>query len=204
MCKCVQQAKCTSKSEQESFTGRRTHVWCRLAAQAQHEDQTSWLYQASSLTLTEAGQKALLLHAGLPQQLIHQLYRLPTDHDTDAMREQQHAKLLHACEVNIVSWQGGVWMIISLFHFTCMVDSMLIIYLQAKAMPMCFCLSVYEYPDQMQALQALRKLFYMETVSLVCKHCSVGAQTNERVMCSCIAHTRVHQTSHLQPAPAEP
>ncbi|DBA69517.1 TPA: hypothetical protein ACH3X2_012720 [Trebouxia sp. C0005] len=79
----------------------------RLAAQAQHEDETSWLYQASSLALTEAGQKALL-HAGLPQQLLHLLYRLPmqsTDHDTDAMREQQHAKLLHACEV-VMSWDG--------------------------------------------------------------------------------------------------
>lgn len=83
------------------------HAWCRLAAQAQHEDQTSWLYQASSLTLTQAGQKALL-HAGLPQQLLHQLYRLPmqsTDHDTDAMREQQHVKMLHACEVSVVLWQ---------------------------------------------------------------------------------------------------
>ncbi|KAL0046980.1 hypothetical protein WJX82_003486 [Trebouxia sp. C0006] len=79
----------------------------RLAAQAQLEDHTSWLYQASSLALTEAGQKALL-HAGLPQQLLHQLYQLPmqsTDHDTDAMREQQHAKLLHACEV-VMSWGG--------------------------------------------------------------------------------------------------
>ncbi|KAL0039095.1 hypothetical protein WJX77_007663 [Trebouxia sp. C0004] len=79
----------------------------RLAAQAQHEDQASWLYQASSLTLTEAGQKALL-HAGLPQQLLHQLYWLrmqSTDLDTDAMREQQHAKLLHACEV-VMSWGG--------------------------------------------------------------------------------------------------
>ena len=95
------------------------HAWCRLAAQAQHEEQTSWLYQASSLTLTQAGQRALL-HTGLPHQLLHQLYRLPmqsTDHDTDAMREQQHAKLLHACEVSIVSWQGGVWRIINLFDF---------------------------------------------------------------------------------------
>ena len=104
---CVWQAKCTSESEQELLTGRVTHAWCRLAAQAQHEDQTSWLYQASSLALTQAGQKALL-HAGLPQQLLHQLYRLPmqsTDHDTDAMREQQHAKWLHACEVSVMSWR---------------------------------------------------------------------------------------------------
>jgi hypothetical protein len=28
-----------------------------------------------------------------------------TDHDTDAMREQQHVKMLHACEVSVVLWQ---------------------------------------------------------------------------------------------------
>jgi len=108
------------------------------------------------LALTQAGQKAF--KAGLPQQLLQQLYWLPmqsTNHDTDAMREQQHDKLLHACEVSIVSWQGGVWMIITLFHSIRMVDSMLIIYSQANAMPMCFCLSVYEHADQMQALRGL-------------------------------------------------
>ncbi len=122
------------------------HAWYRLASQAQHEDQTSWLYQASSLTLTQEGQKALL-HAGLPQQLLQQLYWLPmqsTDHDTDAMQEQQHAMLLHACEVSAMSWQGGIGTMIQFCHFACIVDSMLITYSQAEAMPACCCLSVCE------------------------------------------------------------
>ncbi len=44
----------------------------------------------------------------------------------------------------------------------------------------------------------------METVSSACKHCLVGAQTNEGVLCSCTAQTSVHQTRHTWPAPAEP
>jgi hypothetical protein len=68
-----------------------------------------------------------------------------------------------------------------------MVGGMHIIYSQANAMRM----SMYEHTDQMQAL---RGLLLHGDCSSACKRCLVGAQNNEGVLCSCIAHTTVHQT----------
>jgi len=172
-----------------------------LAAQAQHEDHTSWLYQASSLALTEAGQKALL-HAGLPQQLLHQLYRLPmqsTDYDTDAMREQQHAKLLHACEVSLVSCQGALWRIINLLHGGQHARHLLTCKSLAHVLlPVCIC--AYRLDASFAAL-FLESCFARK---LSKRHANTVWWVHKGEQCSCIAHTRVHQTSHTQPAPAEP
>ena len=68
----------------------------------QTEDQSDWLYQASGLALTEAGQRALL-KARLPQGLLQQLQQLPMhvlDDDTDAMRGLQYAEHQHRCQVS--------------------------------------------------------------------------------------------------------
>ena len=73
---------------------------CRLATKARKDHSLDWLHQASGLALTQAGQR-VLLQAGLPQELLHQLQQLPMqmlDDDSEASREQKRSQTLHNCQ----------------------------------------------------------------------------------------------------------
>ena len=76
-------------------------AFCRLAWKAAQDSNSDWLYEASGLALTRAGQRALL-QAGLPQALLQQLQQLPVqvlDDDSEAVRHEKQTLALHRCQV---------------------------------------------------------------------------------------------------------